>query len=186
MKIALGDNNCLSPTLTILCGANVNGKPNYNTIAWVGIMDFALISLAMDRTRYTNPGIKENGTFSVNIPTCDMIVETDYCGFVSGKKVDKGALFETFYGKLKTAPMIRQCPVNMECELVRTFDDLSRHDVFVGKIVETYCDEEYLTGGKVDFARLQPILFVTDGSYWKLGERFGNLGDYWKQFRKEV
>jgi flavin reductase (DIM6/NTAB) family NADH-FMN oxidoreductase RutF len=87
------------------------------------------------------------------------------CGFVSGKKVDKGALFETFYGKLKTAPMIRQYPANMECELVRTLDDLSRYEVFVGKIVETYCDEEYLTDGNVDFAKLHPILYITDGSY---------------------
>jgi len=185
MKISLGVNNCLTPTPTILCGANVNGKPNYNTIAWIGIMDRALISLTMERTHFTNQGIKENGTFSVNIPTSEMIVETDYCGYVSGEKVDKGALFESFYGTLETAPMIRQCPVNMECELVRTLDDLSRHEVFVGKIRETFCDEEYLTNGKVDFARLQPILYITDGSYWRLGERLGKLGDFWKQLKKE-
>jgi len=128
-------------------------------------LDFALISVAMDRSRFTNQGIIENGTFSVNVPTCDMIVETDYCGFVFGKKVDKGALFETFYGELKTAPTILQCPVNMECGLVRTLDDLSRHEVFVGKIVETYCDEEYMTDDKIDFTKLHPILYITDGSY---------------------
>jgi len=37
-----------------------------------------------------------------------MVKETDYCGIVSGKKTDKAKLFENFYGKLKTAPMIKQ------------------------------------------------------------------------------
>jgi flavin reductase (DIM6/NTAB) family NADH-FMN oxidoreductase RutF len=53
--------------------------------------------------------------------------------------------------------------------LIKTVD-FPRHDIFVGEIVETYCDEQYLTDGVVDFAKIQPILFVmNDRSYWKLG-----------------
>jgi len=47
------------------------------------------------------------------------MLETDFCGIMTGKKTDKAALFEVFYGELKTAPMIRQCPVNMETETPR-------------------------------------------------------------------
>jgi flavin reductase (DIM6/NTAB) family NADH-FMN oxidoreductase RutF len=65
---------------------------------------------------YTNPAIKENGTFSVNIPLATMADVTDYCGLVSGKKCDKAKMFETFYGKLKTAPMIKECPYNEELD----------------------------------------------------------------------
>ena len=39
---------------------------------------------------------------------------TDYCGLYSGRKVDKSRLFEVFYGELKTAPLIMECPVNLE------------------------------------------------------------------------
>ena len=36
--------------------------------------------------------------------------------------------------QLKTAPMIEECSINMECELVKTVD-FPNHDVFIGKIV---------------------------------------------------
>jgi flavin reductase (DIM6/NTAB) family NADH-FMN oxidoreductase RutF len=88
----------------------VNGKPNYITIAHVGIMDPGTVSLSMSKAHYTNAGIKENGTFSVNIPSAKIVKETDYCGLMSGKNIDKASLFKTFYGKLKTAPMIEECP----------------------------------------------------------------------------
>jgi hypothetical protein len=39
MKVKLGAVNCLYPMPTTLVGANVNGKPNYITIAHVGIME---------------------------------------------------------------------------------------------------------------------------------------------------
>jgi flavin reductase (DIM6/NTAB) family NADH-FMN oxidoreductase RutF len=103
-------------------------------------MDLGSISLGMNKGHYTNAEIKEHGTFSVNIPSIDMVTKTDYCGLVSGRRVDKGALFETFYGKLGSAPMIKECPVNMECRLIQTID-FPRHDIFIGEIAETYCDE---------------------------------------------
>ncbi len=41
MKVKLGAKNCLYPLPTTLVGANVNGKPNYITIAHVGIMNLS-------------------------------------------------------------------------------------------------------------------------------------------------
>ena len=68
--------------------------------------------------------------------------------------------------------MIRECPINMECTLMQTLD-FPRHHVFIGEIVETYCDEYALTNGRLDFAKIQPILFVMDNTgYWTLGEQF--------------
>jgi flavin reductase (DIM6/NTAB) family NADH-FMN oxidoreductase RutF len=79
---------------------------------------------------------------------------------------------ETFYGELETAPMIQACPVNIECRLVRTVE-FPQHDVFIGQIVATYCDEACLTEGAVDLGRVAPILFaMVDRSYWTLGRRF--------------
>ena len=98
MKVKLGAKNCLYPMLTTLVGANVNGRPNYVTIAHVGIMDFGSISLGMNKAHYTNGGIKENGTFSVNIPSVGMVKETDYCGLVSGKRVERPSFSKTFTG----------------------------------------------------------------------------------------
>lgn len=184
MKKEIGAKNCLYPLPTTIVGALVNGKPNYITIAHVGIMDLGSISLGMAKVHYTNAGIKRNGTFSVNIPSVKLVKETDYCGLVSGNTEDKADCFKTFYGKLKTAPMIEQCSINMECELIKTVD-FPNHDVFVGKIAATYCDETVLTDGVVDFRKVLPILFVmNDRSYWTLGERFAKAWEIGKDFRK--
>lgn len=131
MKEELGIKNCLYPMPVTLVGAEVAGKANFITMAHVGIMDLNSISMGMAKFHHTNGGIKENGTFGVSIPSVGMVQVTDYCGLVSGKKVDKSKLFDVFYGKLKTAPMIRECPINMECRLIQTVD-FPKHDVFIG------------------------------------------------------
>lgn len=93
-------------------------------------------------------------------------------------------LFKTFYGKLKTAPIIEECAVNMECQLIKTAD-FPNHDVFVGKIVATYCDGIVLTDGVVDVGKVQPILFVMNGqSYWNLGDKFAKAWDIGKELGK--
>ena len=80
MKMKLGPKNCLYPMPTTLVGALVKGKPNYITIAHVGIMDSTSVSLGMNKNHYTNQGIRENKTFSVNIPSAKLVKETDFCG----------------------------------------------------------------------------------------------------------
>jgi flavin reductase (DIM6/NTAB) family NADH-FMN oxidoreductase RutF len=168
---------------TTLVGANVSGRPNFITIAHAGLMGTGCITLSVNKMHYTNAGIKQNKTFSVNIPSTDMVEKADYCGLVSGKDTDKAELFETFYGRLGTAPMIQECPINMECRLIQTID-FPNHDGFIGKIVETYCDNECLIDGVVDFSKVRPILLVrNDESYWKLGERFAKAWNVGKQLR---
>jgi len=184
MKIDLGPKNCLYPLPTTLVGVLVNGKPNFITIAHVGIMDLGSVSLGMNKGHFSNAGIKENGTFSINIPSEKIVKETDYCGLVSGKTENKATMFKTFFGKLKTAPMIEECAVNMECELIKTVD-FPNHDVFIGKIVNTFCDEEVLTEGSVDFGKVRPLLFVmNDRSYWSLGRKIAKAWDIGKDLEK--
>ncbi len=184
MKAELGAKNCLYPMPTTLVGATVDGRPNFLTIANVGITDPGDVSIGLSKTHHTNRGIKDHKTFSVNIPSTALVKEADYCGLVTGKHVDKAKLFDVFYGALKTAPMITECPINMECRLIKTVD-FPKHDVFVGEITATYADESVLTEGNVDFAKVQPILFaMPDQGYWKLGERFAKAWSIGKDLMK--
>jgi flavin reductase (DIM6/NTAB) family NADH-FMN oxidoreductase RutF len=187
VKQEIGTKNCLYPLPTTLVGALVNGRPNYITIAHIGVADPGSVAMGIYKTHYTTAGIKENKAFSVNLPSERMVKETDYCGLVSGKNTDKSTMFKTFYGKTKKAPMIEECPVNMECELVETVD-MPNHYIFIGKIVATYCDDEVLKDDDVDFSKLRPILFVmTDRSYWTLGSQFAkawSAGRELKEARK--
>ena len=97
----IGNRNILYPTPVTLVGAMVNGKINFLNIAHIGILNAAaphLISLGMNKSHFTNLGIRENKTFSVNIPSETLMIEADYVGMVSGAKTDKSAVFETFFG----------------------------------------------------------------------------------------
>jgi flavin reductase (DIM6/NTAB) family NADH-FMN oxidoreductase RutF len=184
MKKNLGPVNCMYPLPTVLVGADVDGKPNYLPIAHVGIATPKTITLGINKIHYTNRGITENKSFSINIPSEEMVRETDYCGLVSGKEKDKGSLFTNFYGKLKTAPMIEECPLNMECRLINTVD-MGTHDLFIGEVVETYCEEKILAKGVVDYSKVKPFLFdMNSRGYWKLGTRFADAWSIGKKYKK--
>ncbi|MFC1897894.1 flavin reductase family protein, partial [Chloroflexota bacterium] len=114
---------CLIPVRPILIvGANVTGKANFFEVGGGGSVssDPPMVVLPIRHQRYTLKGILENRTFSVNIPSVNLVKEADYCGIVSGTKADKvkDCNFNVFYGKLTTAPMIEQCEINMECSVV--------------------------------------------------------------------
>jgi len=176
MKTKIGPKNCLYPMPTVLVGVMVNGKPNYITISHIGIMDMKNISISVNQEHYSCAGIKENKAFSINIPTEKMVEKADYCGLVSGDRTDKAKLFETFYSEKLNVPMIKECPANMECRLVKTLN-FPDHDIYIAEIIETYCNEEYVKDGEVGIEKINPILFILNSrSYFKLGEK---VADAW-------
>ncbi|MFW9942695.1 MAG: flavin reductase family protein [Candidatus Thorarchaeota archaeon] len=184
------------PVPVVLVGANVNGKANFNAIGWVVGLEFTppLISVCSNQAHYNNIGIKENKTFSVNTPTVDMVEKTDYCGIKSGKSVDKSEVFDVFYGELKTAPMIKEAALNLECKLIHTVDTKQisdtkmGHDLFIGEVVQVYADEKYLLNGVPDLEKIKP--FVLSGSrnrqrYYNIGEELGVAWSIGNNYKKE-
>jgi flavin reductase (DIM6/NTAB) family NADH-FMN oxidoreductase RutF len=171
-KINLGATLPAYPMPVSLVGAHVNGKPNFLTVAWFTMVTYKppRIAIALGKGHYTNPGIKENRTFSLCLPSEDMVEVTDYCGIMSGKKRDKSQLFALFYGELPTAPMIKACPLSMECRLVDIVAT-GLNEIFIGEIAGVYTEERFLTDGRPDFRKMKPlILSQPDTSYWGMGE----------------
>jgi len=98
-------------------------------------------------------------------------------------RTDKAALFDLFYGELKTAPMIRQCPVNMELKLHDVLD-FDTHDIFIGRLVQTHADGSVLKAGKIDIAKLRPLLFdMASVQYWRLGPPVGKCWNVGKTLK---
>jgi len=159
-KTKLGPQTLLYPMPAVLIGSMVDVKPNFMTAAWCGIACFKppAISVAINKTRYTLQGIKEKGMFSVNIPSTDLVKKVDFCGLYSGKKKDKAKLFSIFYGELKSAPLINECPINLECKLIHLLD-IGTHDLVVGEIIQTHITESCLTDGKPDPAKIDPLVY---------------------------
>jgi flavin reductase (DIM6/NTAB) family NADH-FMN oxidoreductase RutF len=184
----IGQQNVLYPMPVTLIGTVVDGRVNFINIAHVGILNSApphLISLGMAKAHYTNQGIRAHKTFSVNLPSQAMVMEADYIGLVSGKQTDKSMVFETFFGELQTAPLIKQCPVAMECRL-REVVDTPTHDVFIGEVVATYANPDVLTNGKVDLAKVQPLLFdMSSRQYWTLGPAVARCWEVGKKLKPQ-
>lgn len=171
-KIRLGPQTFLYPMPAVLIGATVNGKPNFMTAAWCAIAALKppAVSVAIRKVRYTLKGVREHGSFSVNVASSSLVKKVDYCGIYSGKKTDKSQIFTTFYGELKTAPLIEECPVNLECKTLH-YLDLGSHTLVVGEIIETFITEGYLVDGKGDPEKIDPLIY-TPGTmkYHRLGE----------------
>ncbi|MDD5082706.1 MAG: flavin reductase family protein [Dehalococcoidales bacterium] len=188
-KIAIGARTLLYPLPSVLVGATVDGKVNFSTYAWCGIVNSRppMLSVAFQHHRHTLKGVKQNGTFSVNIPSVGLVKETDYCGLVSGRETDKVAdcKFEIFYGKLSNAPMIVECPVNLECRVIHILN-LGSHEMVVGQIEEAYVTDVCLTNGEPDVSKIKPFLWVTQpaSQYWTFGEPIGESFSIGKIFRE--
>jgi len=171
-KIKFGPQTLLYPMPAVLVGANINEKPNFMTAAWCAIaaQKPPAVSVAIRKERYTLEGVRENGTFSINVPSTDMVKKTDYCGVYSGKKNDKSQIFKTFYGTLTTAPLIQECPLNLECKVMH-YLEVGSHTLVLGEIIETYLSEDCLTNGKVDPAKIDPLIYIPGTiKYHRLGE----------------
>jgi flavin reductase (DIM6/NTAB) family NADH-FMN oxidoreductase RutF len=173
-KIKIDNNVFVYPMPMVLAGSVVNNKANFMAVGWVSRVNFnpPMIGIALG-PHYTNKGIEEQKAFSVNIPGISMIDKTDYCGLVSGSKTDKSLVFDVFYGDLKGAPLINECPVCMACKLYETVR-LPSNTLFIGEIVEVYSEDCYLSDGKPDIQKINPFtLTMPDNNYWGVGNHAG-------------
>lgn len=165
---------CLPWTQTIL-GTHFEGKVNFMALDWLTRVNFqpAMLGICVNRMHASNEAIRSSGEFSVNVPSVDMVDITDYTGLVSGKNVDKSWLFEVFYGQLKSAPMIKICPLSMECKVIQTVD-LPTNTFFIAEIINIYSDDRFLTDGKPDVKKINPFLLtMPDNRFWSIGECVG-------------
>ena len=116
-KISAGRNIFMYPMPVTLLGTMVDKKPDFMTLGWITRVNAnpPTVGCGVGRQHHSARGIEENQTFSINFPSAEMMEKTDFCGLVSGRNVDKSALFDVYYGELKTAPMITECPLSLEC-----------------------------------------------------------------------
>ena len=96
-----------------------------------------------------------NRRIYINLTTEALAFATDYCGVKSGKDLNK---FEEMHltpemGMLSWAPMIKESPVCIACEVVR-IEELGSHDMFIANVKGVYADEAYMDEkGKFDMNR---------------------------------
>ncbi|MEI8354915.1 MAG: flavin reductase family protein [Deltaproteobacteria bacterium] len=169
-----------TPTAMISC-AGVNTGPNIITIAWIGVVcsEPTILSVSIRPGRHSYSQISETGEFVVNIPTENQLAALDFCGVASGRNVDKFKELglTAVQGSKVSAPLIKECPVNLECKVI-DIRKLGTHDMFLGEVVAVHLDEEVMNDkGGIDISRLKPIAYCPQASeYWSLKEPIGTYG----------
>ena len=164
------------PVALVSCG-DMDGRPNIITIAWTGIVcsDPPMVSISIRPHRYSSRIIKESKEFVLNIPTEEILKKTDMCGVISGEDHDKFSEvgLTPLRGKVVKAPLIDECPVNLECR-VKHIKALGAHDIYLAEIVAAHADDNVIKKGKIDASRTRPILFIPPNSeYWAAGDKIG-------------
>ena len=164
------------PAVMVSCGDMENA--NIITIAWCGITNTVppktYISVRPERHSYEM--IKSSGEFVINLVPRELAKKADYCGMVTGRKINK---FEKCsLTKLKSlhvsAPAIEECPINIECKVSEVIH-LGSHDMFLADIVGVRADERMFEGNKLCINRAHLCAFA-HGEYYELTSRLGRFG----------
>lgn len=156
------------------------GNTNIITIAWTGTIctNPAMLYISVRPERYSYDMIRESGEFVVNLTTEALAKVTDYCGVRSGRDVDKWKETGLTPGKaneLSYAPIIEECPVNIECKVTEV-KELGSHHMFMAEVVSVQVDDKYLDETGRFCLNETGLLAYSHGEYLGLGEQIGTFG----------
>ncbi len=76
----------------------------------------------------------------------------------------------------------RDLPVTMTCRLAQTVEPPT-NEFFIGKTVDAFCGERFLTEGVPDIEKIRPTLTMPDNRYWTVGECIGPAWSIGKGYR---
>lgn len=157
-----------------------NHNPDVMMAAWAGQYDSKHIVISLSKHK-TTENLELTGAFTVSFADERTVAESDYFGLVSGNDVpDKVARagFTVTPSPNVDAPIVNEYPLTLECKVVSWADG-----VLIGEIVNQSADERILTDGKVDLAKLKPIVFDAAGvCYRALGDVVGGAWQAGKAF----
>lgn len=145
------------PKVLVSC-RGLDGEDNALAVGYCGNCSYAppMIMVGIVPTRYSYHMIKESGCFVVNIADEKDQETFDYLGKISkrdsDKLKDKGVKLED--GIVVNAPILTDCPVNIECTVVDSIMTGS-HEMFIGKVEYVHADENLVQeDGTIDFSQI--------------------------------
>ena len=176
MKQSFGQKTIITPLpVLILATYDENGVPNAMNAAWGGQYDVNEIFVSLSRHKTTDNLLLKQA-FTVSFATTDTVVESDYFGLESGRRVNKieAAGFTVTKSENVDAPIIDQYPLTLECRVKELRDDTNGY-ILIGEVVNMVADESILTDGEVDLGKLKAIAFDSASNKYRIvGEVVGD------------
>ena len=187
MKKNLGVAGELFPqSVFIVASYDEAGTPNAMNVAWGGECTRHEVCINIGDHK-TTENILARGAFSVAPADAAHVIEADYFGMATGRKVNKAEVSGLTFVKSEfvDAPVIEEFPLTMECK-VKEVQDWGGEKRFIGEIVNTRVDEAILDDeGRVDFAKMRPIIYdSTRRIYRVVGDVVGGAWDAGKALIK--
>ena len=167
------------PAVMVSCG-RPGERPNILTVAWAGTVCSAppMVSVSVRKERFSHAILRETGEFVINLVPSGLTAAADGCGVVSGRNTDKFARFgltPELCDKLKSAPAIAECPVNLECRVTQILE-LGSHDMFLATVEAVRVRKDLIDeNGRLDLNRAD-LMVYSHGEYFRLGELLGSFG----------
>jgi flavin reductase (DIM6/NTAB) family NADH-FMN oxidoreductase RutF len=166
------------PRPVALVSIHTEEGDNIITLSWIGTVCSSppVIAMGIRKNRHSYEMIMKSGEFVVNIPDADRVREADFCGTRSGEDTDKFEKtgFTKGKGKIVKAPLIEECPINIECKLIKTIE-LGSHTLFLGEVVGIHFDERITSDEKFDDEKFQPLAYLSP-HYFTVQKLQGNYG----------
>ncbi len=176
MKREIKPTTALVPCPVVLLSVAGPEKPNIITLSWAANVcsNPPTVVVGIRPERYSYDLVKSAGEFVLNIPSSDQLDGTVFAGTKSGRSHDKFTEcgFTTEQAAHINAPMIKECPINLECR-TRTIVPLGVHDLFIAEVLAVHIDENALgDNGRFDASKTELFTYLPlNGQYWALGKK---------------
>lgn len=149
-----------APKVLVSC-RGLDGEDNVLAVGYCGNCSYAppMVMVGIVPTRYSYKMIKESGCFVVNLVDKSYQETFDYLGKYSKRDEDKLSKMKVQLenGKKVNAPILSDCPVNIECTVVDSILTGS-HEMFIGKVEYVHADSNLIKGdGSIDFSKIKFI-----------------------------
>lgn len=151
---------CLNPVAKVLVSCRgLNGENNALAVGYCGNCSYdpPMVMVGIVPSRYSYHLIKESGCFVVNLVDQAYEETFNYLGSHSKRDEDKLAVMKVNLEEAKfvNAPILSDCPVNIECTIVDSIVTGS-HEMFVGKIEYVHADSKMVSDdGCIDFSQIK-------------------------------
>ena len=147
MKKRLGPLERLYPMPCVLVVGGSMDVADTLAVAWINVISSTppTVAMGLRKTRRTLELIREHGDFTINVPDTSLVAAVDYCGISNGRLTDKfaDAGLTLSEASVVTAPLIDECPYNLECRVTGE-SEVGEYVVVLGEIVETHAEERVL------------------------------------------
>ncbi len=179
MKTEWKGGTLLAPVPAVMATVGTGEKANIITIGWTGIVNSEppKTYISVRPERHSHGLLMETKAFVVNLVPTTLAETCDYCGMVTGKKINKWEKCHLTKEDSTTIPVprIAECPMALECKVTDVLH-LGSHDMFLADITNVVLDETLLDEeGRLDMARANLCCYA-HGTYYAVGEMLGKFG----------